>query len=443
MALATSAFWLLVFFPAVMPYDALGIWGDALQGRYDAWHPPALAMLLHATQQVTDQPGLFSFVQGAFFWSALLFLIKQVSSSNRWFVATSASMALLPSLWLYSNAVTSNGWMASFALLSVACAIRAVEQRASRFFWLAVIFFSGAVIFRREALILLPLYLVLYHRFIRVPGEPARAAAYTMLVIVLCIGPVRAIDLAPNVKRSTRSPAGHGLLNQYVGMLVRVRGELDEPQLEAERSDIDHAFGAGTFEQLLKRYNCRLANYISLGFVPVIPEGIHRDDMPYIAGKVASTALRHPMAFVAHNACYYGHLLQARGVSYEHWGVLARDPWISALREKHGVPFDSKLPTLRDRYAGIVNASLSMPLSSMLYSHYLLLIAALVVGSWGARTQRPVLWVPALFALVYPLGYFVFGPASDWRYLLFSYVCGWVCVIAALQHISWARSSRS
>ena len=435
MAVATSAFWLLVFFPAVMPFDALRIWGQALHDRYDAWYPPALAILLHATQQVTDQPDLFSFVQGAFFWGTLLFLIKQVSLSNRWFVVTSVSIILLPSLWLYSNAVTSNNWMASFGFLSVSCVILAVKEKTPRFFWLAVILFSGSVVFRREALVLLPLFLFLDHGFIRVPGEPVRTAVHAVLAILLCIAPARIIDLAPNVEQSTKSPAGHGLLNQYVGILVGVRGELDGRQLEAERSNIDNTFGAGTFEKLMKRYNCRSANYISVGLVPVIAEGVHRDAIPYIVSRVASMAIRHPIAFIDHNACYYGHLLQARGIMYQNWGVLDQDPWIMALREKHDIPFNSKLPTVRDWYARIVNASLARSPCSLLYSHYCLLIVAFLVSLWGLKTHRPEMWAPALFAVVYPLGYFVFGPASEWRYLLFTHVCGWVCVVVGLQHM--------
>src|SRR4030042_5848564 len=95
-----SGFWLLVFYPAGMSFDALGQWRQALADRYSTWSPPLLPMLMHFTQHFVKSPSLLSFIQGLLFWGALLFLIHRVAGGRRAFLVHSAFVVCLPPLWL-------------------------------------------------------------------------------------------------------------------------------------------------------------------------------------------------------------------------------------------------------------------------------------------------------------------------------------------------------
>lgn len=437
-AASISAFWLLVFYPGAMNYDALWHWRQALDNRYDAWHPPFLAMLAHATQYVTDRPDLITWVQGTFFWAGLFFLLKQAAVSSAWFMASCVFIAAVPSLWLYSNTMSSNAWMTGLALLSISRLIPAVRDADRPSFWIAVAWFSGAVMFRREALVLLPVFLLVFYRYLRVAGKPMTTASLCALIVLLCITPARIVELAPTVEASDIAPGGHGLFNQYVGILARAGDGLTEVALQAERSDIDARFGAGTFDRLLAGYRCRSGGYIAgapIGTPRIIKAGIPRQAMPFLLRKVAAAAARHPLAFIEHNLCYYKNLLQIPRVAYQHYGTLREDGIIEIARRSMGVQFESRLPWFKERYVQVVAGSLEKRLLSQVYAHHWLLLAALLTWAWGVRSGRPEMWLPGLFAAVYPLGYFLFGPTNLWRYLLFSHACGWACVALSVQRI--------
>ena len=437
-----SGFWMLVFYPAVMSIDALYHWQDALNNQYNTWHPPILAMLMHVTQYWVDNPSLFSFIQGVLFWGSIFYLIRQVVSNNRLFLINSSLIILLPPLWLYSNATVSNNWMASFTLLSIAFLIRAIKQNSKTFFTLSMIALSLGVVFRRETalfiLIVLPIYLFLFGR----NSSLFKKATELVLIILIILLPSKIVGLSPNVVPGA-NPVAHGLLNQYVGTVFYSQHFMDEAEITREQQSIDREFGSGTFPKLLDGYMCASAGYIVWDKdVPAAIGKIPKEQNSFIVSKIVQTAIRHPVGYLTHQACYFAYLLQVPQnlpSSYQSWGVLKEEPNINEQRTQMGIEFESKLPTIKSWYVNLVNKAIDSQLFSLLFRHYIFLILSVIFLVMGLTTRKLELIIPSVFGVIYPFGYLIIAPANLWRYLLPSYLCAWICLLVVLDSFVFSK----
>jgi len=427
---ALSGFWLMVFYPAVMSGDSFGYWQGASSNQYTSWHPPLLAMLMHVTQHFEKTPSLFSFVQGSLFWGAIFFLIRQVAKSQRSFLVHSTIIVFLPPLWLYSNAAVSNTWMATFAMFSMAWLIRSIKGRKTIDFFLSVLSFSIAVMFRAEVLLCVIVPIVIYLFLLKQKAGPLKKAITISIIIALSIVPSKLIELSPRVVQRP-GPQVHGLFNQYVGTIVNSKHLMTSSELRDEEKSIDSAFGNGVFRKLIEGYNCRSGDYIVFRrHVPPVLGRIPREKNGFIVKKVVLTAFRHPLGYLKHQLCYFGQLSQFSEIGYQTWGVIKPEPRYDAIRASFGFDFKSRLPSVRAGYIKLMNASLRSPLFSLLYRHYIFLIFSVIFLGIGIKTRRMEWVVPSLFSLVYPIGYLLAGTAGIWRYLLISYLGSWVCLLA-------------
>jgi len=432
---ALSGFWLLVFFPAVMSVDSLALWQGALNNRYSNWQPPLLAMLMHFTQSLAKTPSLFSFIQGALFWGALFYLIRQVAQGYRLFLVSSVLVVLLPPLWLHSNATASTTWGAVFLMLAMAFLIRSIKGQREISFYLSILSLSIAVMFRREAVLCAIVPIVTYLFFFKQKGGLAKKALVTAIVIVLTIMPGRVIELSPHVVRMSGSQS-HGLLNQYVGTVVHSMRLMSREEIDKERQAIDGEFGKGVFRRLIRRYDCRSADYIIYNrHFPRVLKRIPKEKNLFILKKVVQTAIRHPGGDLKHQACHFGQLVQFSGIAYQSWGLLEKDPNYEARRAQLGIPYRTQLPSIKAGYIRLMNASLKSPVFSLLYRHYIFLLFSSLFLVAGFITRRIEWIIPSFFSLVLVVAYLLTGPAGLWRYLLPSYLAAWVCLPAVLSSI--------
>ena len=91
-----GTFWMLVFYPGIMSYDATLAWEQALNNQYNAWHPPILAMIMHLTQKLVNNPSLFTGMQGILFWGSTFYLLWQVIHDARLFIVSTIIISLIP-----------------------------------------------------------------------------------------------------------------------------------------------------------------------------------------------------------------------------------------------------------------------------------------------------------------------------------------------------------
>jgi hypothetical protein len=427
LATALSGFWLLVFYPAVMSSDAVSHWKSALANRYSTWHSPLLPMLMHGTQFFVKSPALLSFIQGTLFWAALFFLIRQVAKSNRAFLGHSILVALLPPLWLYSNATISNTWGAIFLMLTMGILIKSVKTRKESTFFLSLLALSIAAMFRREAVLCAVVPIVIYLFYFPKKTAFAKKAAVTVIVVVVSVAPARLIELSPNVVRIARSQI-HGVFNQYVGTIVHSMKRMDPSEIERERRSIDGQFGKGVFRKLIQGYVCSTGDYIifSRGS-PSVLKRIPVKRNPFILKKVVQTAIRHPGGYLRHQLCFLGHLSQFSEIAYQSWGVLKKSPRLEANRVRLRIAFKSQLPSIKAGYVKLMDFLLRHPVFSLVFRHYIFLSLSAIFLGLGF-IKRKIEWIiPSLVGLICLGAYLLAGTAGLWRYLLPSYLGAWVC----------------
>lgn len=445
-----SGFWLFVFYPGTMSFDAISMWLQAVQDGYTAWLPPATAMLMHITQQFVPDVSLFCFLEGWLFWGSLFYLVRQVVADNRKFLIDCAVLTLIPPLWLYSSAATSNTWTAGFVALSAAFLVRSIREQDRRVLILAVASVAAATVFRRESAIV---SVVVIAAYLWSFGDRRRWWIDAGVVALVLIGvrvPAMLIEASPRVKKNDSNPAGQGLLNQYVGTVVYSKSSMSEAELDRERESIDSAYGQGTFDELLERYTCYSSNYIvwnNKGGTggPAVLKSKSLIRTRFAVQKIARTALRHPIGFLEHELCYVGHLSQFADVYYDDWGMLNRSR-MPRMRKKLGMPFDSHLPAVYDAQRAVMESVLDDAIPRLLLRHYLFLLGIILALVVGIRRRSAELIVPAMFALTYPLAFVVAGPSTPWRYLLPTYVIAWILLLALAGDVvarMWRRTRPS
>jgi hypothetical protein len=431
LAAGLSCFWLFTFYPAVMSHDAISHWGQALNNRYSPWHPPMLAMLMHVSQCCASTPSLFSFIEGVLFWGSTFFLLRQVIEGGRAFVLACVVIALLPPIWLYSNAIVSNTWACSFILLCAAVIVKAKKRGQARLPVAAVLALAIGAMFRHEVVFLSLLLIGLDFAWFSAGKGPLRRIGEALLIVVALWLPGRVVELSPRVMRTGDNPAGPGILNQYVGTMVRARASMSESEFATEQRSIDSEFGEGTLQILLERYDCDSGDYIVWrrgGQPPVLSKDVIRNG--FAIRKIGSLAMRHPLAFLGHETCYASHLTQFTALDYESWGMVIRDRNLMLVRANRGNGFESRLPSVAAWYADTMQAMMAHPVLTLFFRHYVWLMLAGLVLAVGILNRRVELVVPALFSVFYPIAYLIAGPSPLWRYLLPSYVCSWIGILA-------------
>jgi hypothetical protein len=432
---ALSGFWLLVFYPAVLSVDSLALWQGALNNRYSNWQPPLLAMLMHATQSLAKTPSLFSFIQGALFWGALFYLIRQVAQGHRLFLVSSTLVVLLPPLWLHSNAIVSTTWGAVVLMLAMAFLIQSIKGQREISFYLSVLSLSVAVMFRQEAVLCAVVPIVTYLLFLKQKGGLAKKALVIAITITLTIVPGRMIEFSPNVMRLSGSRI-HGLFNQYVGTVVHSMRLMSREDIDKERQSIDREFGKGVFRKLIRRYDCRAADYIIFNrHYPRVLKRIPKEKNLFILKKVIQMTIRHPGGYLKHQVCHFGQLSQFSGIAYQSWGVLEKEPHYEARRTQLGIPYNTQIPSIKAGYVKLMNASLRNPVFSLIYRHYIFLLFSVIFLGLGFFAGKKEWIIPSFFSLVIAAVYLLTGPAGLWRYLLPSYLGAWVCLPAVLSSI--------
>jgi hypothetical protein len=298
--------------------------------------------------------------------------------------------------------------------------------------------------FRQEAVFCVVVPIVTYLVFLKHKGGSAKKVMVTAIIIVVTVVPARVIEFSPKVVRMSGSRI-HGLLNQYVGTVVHSMRLMSRSEIEKERQSIDREFGKGIFQRLIRRYDCRAADYIIFNRrFPRVLERIPKEKNLFILKKVIQTAIRHPGGYLKHQACHFGHLSQISGIAYQSWGVLEKEPHYEARRAELGIPYESRLPSIKAGYIRLMNASLKSPVFSLLYRHYIFLLFSTIFLVAGFLTRKTEWIIPSLFSLVYAFTFLLAGPAGLWRYLLPSYLAAWVCLPAVLSSIfrSAARQER-
>jgi hypothetical protein len=114
-----SAFWLVVFFPALMSPDSLSQWGQAVSWKATDWHPIGMTLvmrvihLLCGALPMQDQVAVVAWLQGSVFWFSI-FAIVGAARLQLWVqLLTCLSLTVYYPLWPYTVTLWKDVWFAA------------------------------------------------------------------------------------------------------------------------------------------------------------------------------------------------------------------------------------------------------------------------------------------------------------------------------------------
>lgn len=430
LAASVSLFWTAVFYPALMSEDSVWQWGQAMTSRYTNWHPPIMALLMHASQSVTKNPALFTFLQGVVFWGAIFSALFVSISSARLRMVSYAVMILNPALWTCSAVLWKDVWTASFTVLAIGPLVRAVRRSSVADLLLGTACISIAACFRMNAagvaiapVVIGSLFVWRSHGF---GGKLLRA----ILLLLLAVVPARVIDRLPGIADEKSAFTAQFYLPTYIGVTSRM--DPSGSDYVRERENFDAVFGAGKLDELVSAYdpasgNCVL--YIYTGERPILPIESIAQNRKFAMSSAARAAAKHPILFFRHKARILLNILQVPKVfSGYHRGIRPNE---------FGLGEQSLLPLART----VVYRILPAAEQSLLFRHYVYVAVLCVLLCLGVRRQDVVALVPALLGLCYVLSVVVVDAHPDWRYLLPTYLCAWVGLLSLISGLTWPGRS--
>jgi hypothetical protein len=410
-AAALSAFWTCVFFPALMSPDSLTQWNEALANQYDTWFPPLMAMLMHATQRLSDNPALFAFCQGSVFWFSLFFCLWSVCPRPRPWLLGTGLLAANPVLWSYTSVLWKDVWTAAFALLTAGFAALFLRTRERRHLCACIAATALAVSFRHNAVLLavVPAGLVLLATSRTLPARMALAALVCSGVWIF----PTLFELPRNVQKSPFK--GAAFIEQYVGLLVHLKGH--HPRQYAEEANrFDQQFGAGVAQEAIAMYDPTMPASRLLWPGPrraaIISAPAMNEHFAFIISRIARLALRHPLGYLHHRWLNVRALLQIDGVhSAFHRGI---DANTLGLTER------SLLPRVRTAVFKVMSNKLVIVLLARHFFFVLLMLAGLAILY---RVRALPSFAVAGVGFVYLASLLICDVSQEWRFLLTTYCC--------------------
>ena len=396
--LALAALQLVAFWPGIMVWDAIRQYRQALSGRYDDWHPPAMNWLWRQLGVFGAGPAPMLVLQVALYWLGFG-LLARAAARRRGAYAGAAMLAcaLLPVPFWLVGTVLKDSLMAG-ALL-VAAALLALRPPGDR--WrggLAVLLLIAAATLRfNAAAACLPLLVAALPRRWTATRPRLALAGLAALVPLLAAMPV-----ANRLLHAEQSGVALSLVIYDLGGITHFSGADVMPPVPVR--DAGRVAARCWSPASWDSYAWWTADPCPVGFTLLRPAFAASGRSPY--AWWASAILHHPLAYAEHRLAHTDRNLRLR----VHDGDL---PGLSLASDPNPWGFQVPPDRLRDRLAAIATASIATPLgwpACWLALGIGLLIAA--PARRGGDVASPLLWSAVLYALSYvPL-----SVASEVRY---------------------------
>jgi hypothetical protein len=430
--IAAAACTLIAYWPGLMTWDAIRQYGQAIDGDFDDWHPPAMEWLWRQAIPLHRGPGPMLVLQLLLYWSGFAALAAWALKGRRPGLAVAlAACGLLPLAMALMGAVLKDCLMA--ALLICAAGLLFWNdrdlRRGTRFALrvAAILLLMAAAMLRFNAfLACLPLFVALLPAAMT-RGPLRLAAASIMATIAL----VAAMPVANRLIGAEPSGVELSLIIFDLGGITEHSGTNAFPEM-------------GVADPVAANHRCytpvKWDSYsfwvdppCPLGFEPFRAVVTQQHLSPYRVW--AAAILAHPIAYAEHRLRHFN--INTRFLVHDE---IERPVQIeSAPNDWHYTVTPSPLLTAIDRAATL---SASTPLGWPIV-WLALALGALIASPW-LPSQRLIVPV-ALSALLYGLGYGVFSVAAELRYHLWTMIGALIaCVVVAadlvtLPEMPWRR----
>ena len=104
--------------PGIMVWDSIRQYGQALSGKYDDWHPPAMNWLWHELLRFGRGPGPMLVAQLALYWGGIGLLALAALRRRRWALSAAiVAVALLPISLVLIGTILKDSLMAGCLLM--------------------------------------------------------------------------------------------------------------------------------------------------------------------------------------------------------------------------------------------------------------------------------------------------------------------------------------
>lgn len=423
---AAMAAQLAAYWPGVMIWDSIRQYRQALSGRYDDWHPPAMNWLWHQLLAIHAGPAPMLVLQALIGWGGIALLAGWAVRAGRPRLAAAlVACALMPIPFALGGAVIKDSLMAAFTLLAaglIACTHGRAGWRL-RAMGLAALVAASTLRFNA-----LPATLPLAVALLPAHWRETRAnlvAATLLLAVPLAL----AMPAANRLLDAQRSGVGLSLVIFDLGGITKESGADAFPPLDlADPVAIDRrCYDPEKWDS----YAWWVDAPCPIGFDRVGAALRRQGANPY--AFLARAILRHPWAYARHRLHHFAinSRLLARGpVERPVFAESDPNPW--GYRVAPG-------PLL----AAIDRAALWSAATPIGWPIWWMALAAGVLILWRRLETGWLAGPLALSSLLYGLFYLAVSVASEMRYHLWTVeAAALATVIAAADLVNGAPAPR-
>lgn len=428
-ALATT---MAAYWPGLMTWDAIRQYGQAIDGDFDDWHPPAMEWLWRQLMPIHDGPAPMLVLQLLFYWSGFAGLAAwALSRQRRGLAAALAACGLLPLAMALMGAVLKDCLMAALLICVTAAlfwsdgAARPRLRVALRIVGIMLLLAAATLRFNAFCACL-PLFVAL------LPASwtrgPIRLAGSAIVATALLMG---AMPLANRLIGAEKSGVELSLVIFDLGGITEQSGVNQFPEMGvADPVAANHrCYTPVKWDS----YSFWVDPLCPLGFDPFRAVVQQRHLSPYRLWIGA--ILAHPIAYAEHRLRHFN--INTRFLVHDE---IERPVQIeSAPNDWHYGVRPSGLLSVIDRLATLSAATpIGWPITWLA-----LALGALIASPW--LPSRRLIVPLALSALLYGLGYGVFSVAAELRYHLWTMIGALIASVlvagdlAALPATPWRR----
>lgn len=416
--LGAAATTLFAYWPGLMTWDSVRQYGQALDGRFDDWHPPAMEWAWQRLLPLSHGPAPMLVLQSALYWGGFAALVIWAAARRRLGLgAALTGVALLPISIALTGEVLKDGLMAG--LLLVAAALLAwrdfngARVRTLLGVLVAVMVFTAATLRFNAVLACLPLLVAALPRAL-VAGKLRLISTTAVTASALLL----ALPAANHLLDAESSGVELSLVIFDLGGIT-------------ERSGVDVFPPMGVADAVTTNHQCYSPvkwDPYSFWVDPVCPLGFG----PFRAA-IGTTAVNpyllwmravvgHPIAYVQHRLAHFN-----IATRFLVTGEVERAVQVESAPNVWGyVVTPNRLLTLIDDAAV---ASAKTPFGWPIV--WIALAAGVIAASSGLPSRRVILPL-AISGLLYGVGYGVLGVASELRYHLWTIIAAGLAAAIAL-----------
>lgn len=410
----------LVSRPGFMSPDSVNQLLQARSLQFSDDHPPLMALLWAATDAVVPGPLGMLLLLNAVYWGALLACFRRFPLPASLRVAGLAIAAFLPPLYVNLGVIWKDILMQGALVAVLASCLSYQQTRRPRALVFAV-FWSAIAIGSRHnagaaAWPLLALTAAAHPRLASLSRvRRAGASLLASLLVVLCLHQALTLGFRP-FARQTHFWQTIALFD-LAGLSVAENEVLFDREVGALRQGT-------TIDVIAREFNPR--DHINLyrcrgkGCRALLQQIRDPDKLARLARNWSAAVREHPLEYLRHRIDVYRHVIGLAEQPVVTFPIIVPNPWGYALEPSR----------IRDVAVRILNSQLSTPLFSP-WLYLLICIAALALGAVAAaRGASALLLGLSASGLLYHATFFVSACSPDYRYSLWTMMCGVLAIYA-------------